>query len=181
VKRWNSWNLPFEQTDFDHVWNGLHFLELLRPYIHKELFPIIVEKWIHHDDVEIIAGDTILCSYLGNKNNETEKFQRELSAVNQILGYFPINCGSRLEEIFLSYETLKSDADIFIKIVDKMEAQITMLDFPNDAILNKGRDSIFEDIILDFLYILPDSGQKKILDIRDLLKRKCDLIFEKAL
>lgn len=177
IKRWNNWNLPYKESDFEHVLNSLNFFYDMRFFFKDEVFRMVVEKWIHHDDVEIIAGDTVMCSYYGNENLEKEKFQNEFSAISEIKRIFPINCSHRLENIFLDYENLNSEIDVIVKIIDKIDAMSTMLMFPNSSFLEKSRDKIFDDSINEYLFVLPIDVKKEVLRIRDSLKRKCDYIF----
>jgi len=178
VKRWNTWGIPYKENDFEHVLNGLSFLETIKLHFNDEVFKMIVERWIHHDDVEIIAGDTVMCSYYGEKDLEKEKFQNESAAISEIKRIFPINCSWRIENIFLDYENLSSEIDVIVKIIDKIDAMSSMLKFPNAAILEKGRDKMFDDGINDYLCVLPSDVKKEVLIIRDSLKRKCDCIFK---
>lgn len=178
VKRWDTWKIPYRESDLEHVLNGLYFFKDMRFFFKDEVFRMVVEKWIHHDDVEIIAGDTVMCSYYGMENFEKEKFQNESNAISEIKKLFPINCSWRLENIFLDYENLNSEIDVIVKIIDKVDAISTLLRFPNSSILKKGRDKIFDDAINEYLYVLPFEVRKEVLIIRDSLRRKCDCIFK---
>ncbi len=120
-----------KETTAEHIYSTLklanYFLDTYNEF--KNLDKIkIYELIMYHDDIEIAVGDI----NISDRNARIEKEQNEINSLNQFSQKYPITLRNNLKKLDFEYRDNNSKEANFAHAMDKFDALIHELQYPND-------------------------------------------------
>jgi len=114
--------MKWKESSADHSWN----VALLSFIVAEELnLKVNIEKAIKialvHDLVEAIAGDTDHSLIAFGKVTKADKYNAELSAMEQIKKTLPEKSGTDVYNLWMEYENGTTPEAKYVKALDKIE------------------------------------------------------------
>jgi putative hydrolase of HD superfamily len=140
VSRMNSHNyfcsktnrdIERKETTAEHVYSSLKLADYF--LMNEEEFGNldrlkVYDLLLYHDDCEIVAGDVPIA----NRENRELKEVEEVKAVKILFVEYPKNVNDKMVALDREYRELESEEARFAKAIDKFDAIIHELRYPDD-------------------------------------------------